>query len=123
MVELPLPPSSGLFPVWVSVMVLFQTLVIVELARKVLVLVMLLFLNVHTLVLGTTVAKMLVDSVTVSSTQVDGTGLKSTEVDGTGATKVGLSKELEKPSSGAEGAAGCVVCATSVALECQGLST
>jgi hypothetical protein len=38
------------------VIVLFQTLVIVELARKVLVLVMLLCLNVHTLVLGTTVA-------------------------------------------------------------------
>ena len=59
---------------------------------------------------------------TVSSTQVDGTGLGLTGVDGTGATKVGLSKELEKPSSGAEGAAGCVVCAASVALECQGVS-
>jgi hypothetical protein len=56
MVELPLPPSSGLLPVWVSVIVLDQTLVIVELARKVLLLVMLLCLNVHTLVLGTTVA-------------------------------------------------------------------
>jgi len=56
MVELPLPPSPDLLPVWVSVIVLCQTLVIVELARKVLVLVMLLFLNDHTLVFGTTVA-------------------------------------------------------------------
>ena len=65
---------------------------------------------------------MLVSSVTVSPTQVVGTGLTSTEVDGTGATKVGLSRELERPSSGAEGAAGCVGCATSVASEYQGVT-
>jgi hypothetical protein len=65
---------------------------------------------------------MLADSVTVSSTHVVGTGLKSTGVDGVGATKVGVEKELEKPSSGAEGAASCVGCTTSVALECQDVS-
>jgi len=54
---------------------------------------------------------MLVSSVTVSSTQVVGTGLESTGIEGTGAIIVGLPKELERPSSGTEGAAGCVGCA------------
>ena len=92
-----------------------QVDVIVELTKKVLLLVMLLFLMVQELVVGTAVAYTLVNWETLPSTQVVGTGALSTGAVSTGAGKDawdsvsetgtgagGCSKELVGAASGAE---------------------